>query len=63
MKSEIGIFAGLATFFSVAVNVTVVPWAGDGCTFSGVSASCGATLLGRRLQVPSALVILMMRSL
>jgi hypothetical protein len=54
---------GLVTFLSWAVKVTVVPCAGDGETLSGVSAICGAGLVGVRLHVPSAFVILMTRSL
>jgi hypothetical protein len=63
MKSVTGIFAGLATFFKVAVNETAVPCAGDGWRVSGVSRSCGAKFVGVRLHVPSAFVTLMTRSL
>src|SRR5436190_19182201 len=55
--------AGLATFFSCAVNVTFVPCAGEGETLSGVSVRTGPGFVGVRLHVPSALVSLITRSL
>ena len=62
-KSVTGTPSGLATFFNCAVKVTAVPCAGEGETVSGVSVMTGAVLVGVRLQVPSALVTFITRSL